>query len=281
MMVMDYDESRLLLVLQVDHSHVAGFLGAHWGNSRFARPEPFASVVLAGQEHDGGWLDWEMKPSVLSDRGYPLDYHDGSLRYLRRARLDFYSSAVRRVSKRDPYAALLILMHGVGLMNSHYGRVKYPPDRSSDPLVKEYLDDQEQVRLNLLDQLQGSREFQRFCTEERIWINLDTMETFDKIAQYVCNRYPLNSKARKNGPSNSLNDVLVPVKPGAEHVRMQIDPVADHRAVIQPYPFDVDPLVVSYPARLVPKRTYTDTESFVEEFYRAERITVAHTLASA
>ena len=35
MMVMDFDAKRLLLVLQVDHSHVAGFLGAHWGNRRF------------------------------------------------------------------------------------------------------------------------------------------------------------------------------------------------------------------------------------------------------
>jgi hypothetical protein len=221
-----------------------------------------------------------MKPSVLNDRGYPLDYHDGSLKYLGKARLDFYANAVGRVSKRDPYAALLILMHGVGLMNSHYGRVKYPPDRSSDPLVKEYLANQEGVRVNLLNQLRESREFQRFCTEEQIWTNLDTMETFDKIAQYVCNRYPLNSKARKNGPSDSLNDVPVPVRLGAEPVRMRIDPVGSHQAVIRPYPFDVDPLVVSYPARLVPKKTYADAESFVEEFYKAERSTVTHTLAS-
>jgi hypothetical protein len=281
MMVMDFDAKRLLLVLQVDHSHVAGFLGAHWGNTQFARPEPFTSVVLAGQEHDGGWADWEMKPFTLNDQGYPLDYHDGSLKYLKKRRLDFYSKAVNRVARQDPYAALLILMHGVGLMNSHYGRVKYPPPRTSDPLVKEYVDDQERLRQKLLDQLRQSKEFEQFSTDERIWVNLDTMETFDKIAQFVCNRYPLNSTSRKNGPSNSLNDVLVPVAPGVAHVKMEVDPIAENRAVIRPYPFDVDPIAVSFPARLVAKRVYKDPNDFLSEFYKAERITITHTLASA
>ena len=49
----------------------------------------------------------------------------------------------------------------------------------------------------------------------------------------------------------------------------------------EPYPFDIDPLPVSFAARLVPNRTYQDGEEFLGEFYRAERITVAHTLASA
>ena len=53
------------------------------------------------------------------------------------------------------------------------------------------------------------------------------------------------------------------------------------RRVLRPYPFDIDPLPVSFSARLVPNRTYKDGEDFLGEFYRAERITVNHTLASA
>jgi len=55
MMVNPYDDSRLMLALQIDHSRVAGFFAAHWGNQDFARPEPYASVVLAAHEHDIGW----------------------------------------------------------------------------------------------------------------------------------------------------------------------------------------------------------------------------------
>jgi len=56
-----YDDNRLLLILQVDHSRVTGWFAAHWGNDTFARPSPYAAMVLAAQEHDTGWWDWEIK----------------------------------------------------------------------------------------------------------------------------------------------------------------------------------------------------------------------------
>ena len=89
MMAYPYDESRMILALQIDHSRVAGWFAAHWGNREFDRPQPYSSVVLAAHEHDIGWWEWEMKPSTLNDKGFPLDYHDGSFKYLGQLRLDF------------------------------------------------------------------------------------------------------------------------------------------------------------------------------------------------
>jgi hypothetical protein len=43
----------------------------------------------------------------------------------------------------------------------------------------------------------------------------------------------------------------------------------------------MDPLSFSFTARLVPKRSYKDGDDFLGEFYRAERVTITHTLASA
>jgi hypothetical protein len=281
MMAYPYDESRLILALQIDHSRVAGYFAAHWGNQEFDRPQPYSSVVLAAGEHDIGWWEWEMKPSTLNDKGYPLDYHDGSLKYLGQLRLDFYKNAVDRVLQRDPYAAMLMAMHGVALMNAGYGKYAYPPDRTSDPRVKAYVDHQEQLRLQLLDQLRRSEQFSQYTSDERVWTNYEYMEVFDQLAQFVCNRYPLNSEARKLGPTNTLNDVDVPTKLDHKPVKINIDTVGENKAVLNPYPFDVDPLAVSFTARLVPKRTYRDGEDFLGEFYRAERITVTHNLASA
>jgi hypothetical protein len=107
------------------------------------------------------------------------------------------------------------------------------------------------------------------------------MEVFDQLAQFVCNRYPLNSKARKLGPSNTLNDVDVPTRHGRKAAKIAIDPVGTNKAVLRPYPFDVDPLPVSFTARLVPTKKYQSGEEFLGEFYRAERIMVTHSLASA
>jgi len=147
--------------------------------------------------------------------------------------------------------------------------------------VKAYIDHQEQLRLKLLEQLRQSEAFKDFVSEEQIWTNYEYMEVFDQLAQFVCNRYPLNSKWRKLGPTNTLNDVDIPTKPGREAVKIKIDTVSEHRAVMTPYPFDVDPLVFSFTARLVPNRTYKDPEDFLGEFYRAERISISHSLASA
>jgi len=55
MMVCPYSQSDLLLILQIDHSRIAGLLAAHWGNDRFAKPTPYSSMVLAAQEHDSCW----------------------------------------------------------------------------------------------------------------------------------------------------------------------------------------------------------------------------------
>jgi hypothetical protein len=55
MMAYPYDDKRIILALQIDHSRVAGFFAAHWGNKDFDRPSPYDSVVLAAGEHDIGW----------------------------------------------------------------------------------------------------------------------------------------------------------------------------------------------------------------------------------
>ncbi|HEY7556353.1 MAG TPA: DUF3891 family protein, partial [Candidatus Binatia bacterium] len=49
-MAYPYDDSRTILALQIDHSRVAGYLAAHWGNQDFDRPQPYSSVVLAAGE---------------------------------------------------------------------------------------------------------------------------------------------------------------------------------------------------------------------------------------
>ena len=235
----------------------------------------------AAHEHDSGWWEWEMKPSTLNDKGFPLDYHDGSLKYLGELRLDFYRNAVDRVLQRDPYAALLMAMHGVALMNAGYGKYAYPPDRSGDPRVKAYIDHQEQLRFKLLRATAPIGQFKAFASEEQVWINYEYMEVFDQLAQFICNRYPLNSTWRKLGPTDTLNDVDVPTKPGSDPVKINIDTISEHRAVLSPYPFDVDPLVVSFSARLVPKKSYWNPEEFLRHFYAAERISVSHTLSAS
>ena len=143
------------------------------------------------------------------------------------------------------------------------------------------MDHQEALPLKLLGELRESEQFKNYTSDEHVWTNYEYMEVFDQLAQFVCNRYPLNSTARKLGPSNTLNDVDVPTRHGREPVRINIDTVGENKAVLRPYPFDSDPLPFSFTARLVPTRSYRNGEDFLNEFYRAQPITITHVLASS
>jgi hypothetical protein len=252
MMVGRYDESRLLLVSQVDHSHVAGLLAAHWGNDDFAAPTPFVSMVLAAQEHDSGWWEWETRPTLNPD-GFPPDYI-GSIKQLGPDLwLGFMDEGVERTMKKDPYAAVIVAMHAEGLCTQGKGLLPYMPDYTPD-------------------------QYRAFATDEQIWTNFKLIEVFDQLAQFVCNRYPFNSTVRRNGPTTRLSDTPVPVRPGHDDVTLTVDVQDETRAIVRPYPFDVDPLVVSFPARLVPNRPYESDEDFQRHFYKAERVNITYTL---
>ena len=280
MMVCPYDDSRVLLILQTDHSRIAGLLASHWGNGQFAKLQPYASMVLAAQEHDSGWWDWEIKPSV-NEQGYPSDYI-GSIKHLGQGVwLDLYRRAIERVAARDLYAAYFVSMHGEALLTKGMGLLPSMPDYTGDSAVQQFITQQKELRAGWLPTLQKNQSLTPVTTEKHLWTNFNLMEVFDQFAQFVCNRYPFNSTARRNGPTNRLSDTPVPVRPGQDDVTITVDVQDETRAIVRPYPFDVDPLVVSFPARLVPNGPYEDEEHFLRHFYRAERVNVTYTLHAA
>ena len=274
MMICGHKDSRLVLVLQTDHSRVAGLLAAHWGNAEFAEPRPYGSMVLAAQEHDGGWWDWEIKPT-LSGEGYPLDYI-GSISRLRSVWLDFYRNGIERVAERDPYAGLMVLMHAVGLCTRGMGLLPRMPDYSEIPEVRLALGHLETRRRELVEELRRSDTYREVATDEHLWTNFRLMEVVEPLAQFICNRYPFNSTERRNGPGNTFEHV--PVRPGRGDVTVTVDVLDERRARLRPYPFDVDPLEIQIPARLVPDRRYASQEEFLREYYKAERCVFTYSL---
>jgi hypothetical protein len=277
MMVCPYDYSRILLILQIDHSRVAGLLAAHWGNDHFARPQPYTSMVLAAQEHDSGWWDWEIKPSV-NEQGYPSDYI-GSIRHLGQGVwLDLYRRAIERIAARDLYAAYFVSMHGEALLTKGMGLLPSMPDYTGDAAVQEFIAEQKGLRAGWLPTLQKNQALAAVTSDKHLWTNFNLMEVFDQFAQFVCNRYPFNSQTRKNGPTNTLGGMPVPVAPDKPDATLTIDILDEKDAIVRPYPFDVSPLRLSFEGRLVQNRTYLEQEDFLRNFYGAERINITYTL---
>ncbi len=280
MMVCPYDDSRVLLILQTDHSRIAGLLAAHWGNDQFAKLQPYASMVLAAQEHDSGWWDWEIKPSV-NEQGYPSDYI-GSIKHLGQGVwLDLYRHAIERVAACDLYAAYFVSMHGEALLTKGMGLLPSMPDYTGDPAVQEFIGQQKELRAGWLPTLQSNQALAAVTNDKHLWTNFNLMEVFDQFAQFVCNRYPFNSQARKNGPTHTLSGISVPVSPERPNITLTIDVLNESDAVVRPFPFDVNPLKLSFEGRLVPNRPFSDQEEFLQQFYGGERIAINYTLSAA
>jgi Protein of unknown function (DUF3891) len=280
MMVCPYNESHVLLILQIDHSRIAGLLAAHWGNDQFEKLKPYASMVLAAQEHDSGWWDWEIKPT-LNEQGYPSDYI-GSIKHLGQGVwLNLYRHGIERLAAQDLYAAYEVSMHGEGLLTQGMGLLPSMPDYTGDLAVQQFIAEQKGLRAGLLKELRKDDSLRDVTSDTQLWTNFKLMEVFDQFAQYVCNRYPFNSQARKNGPTNTLANVPVPVGLGKPDVTLSVDVQNESDAIVRLFPFDVSPLTVSFEGRLVPNRRHANQEAFLEEFYKAQRIGITYTLRAA
>lgn len=280
MMVCPYDDERLLLILQVDHSRVTGWLAAHWGNDEFARPAPYAAMVLAAQEHDTGWWDWEIKPQ-LNEEGRPTDYI-GSIKHLGLGVwLSFYRNGITRLAEQDAYAGYIVSLHAEALLTQGKGLLSYMPDYTVHAEVREFVREQEAYREALMVRLRESPEYRDYVTDDQLWTNFKLMEIYDQMGQFICNRYPFNSTQRKNGPSPTLSGIAAPVNSGHEDTVLTFDIRDERSAVVTPYPFDVDPLPVSFQARLIPDHRYESQAEFLSEYYGAERLPVSYTLHSS
>jgi hypothetical protein len=172
-------------------------------------------------------------------------------------------------------------MHGEALLTQGMGLLPGMPDYRSDPAVQKFLGEQRALRPGWLRELASNDAVKKLCADEHLWTNFKLMEVFDQFAQFVCNRYPFNSQARKNGPTNTLAGIPVPVAIGKPDVTLTVDVQNETDAIVRPFPFDVNPLRLSFEGRLVPNRPFANQEEFLRHFYRGERIAINYTLRAA
>ena len=136
-MIVTEGPQQYRLITQNDHGDLAGQFAAHWGNDRFARLNPYPSMVLAAEAHDNGWWHWDVNPSV-DDEGVPLAF----TRTPREKRSGFYGKGIDYVIEKDLYAGLMVSMHGVGLPQQRYGTMPTMSKRVDEYSLK-FIDERE------------------------------------------------------------------------------------------------------------------------------------------
>jgi len=250
MIIRKLDDGAALAITQTDHSRLAGFFAAHWGNADFAPLEPYESVTRAAVFHDFGWLRYETRPDVDPASGEPYTFI--SLPFSPE-QLDAYQWCVDWLAGVDPYSALLVGMHRVGLWKSRYETITYPAWRSVPelpPQIHEFIARAEPAQERERATIGGTT----------IWTNYRLLQVWDMLGLYFTTREPYPHAVE---PVPTAYD-------GNLHsgVRMSLQPLGDRRVAFDPYPFDVRPLTLHIPCRRLARATFASGDEFRKAYFQ-------------
>jgi hypothetical protein len=231
------------VVLQPEHAELSEEVARAWAD----RGPRHGSVVLAARRHDDGWATWERSPMVDGD-GKPLSFLDVHVP----AHLAFYRAGIAAITDEDPYAGLLVSMHGAGIYRQRYGSdpslgLTRAPEAQT--LVDAFVEEQEAGFPQRME-MSGVDDELRLADYHRL-------QWFDRFSLAFC-----------------LRDWDAPGD-GFELGAFRLEPVAPWTARVSPWPFAEPELECSLVRRSVPKRAWRQDE-FREAFFGlpVERVTI-------
>jgi Protein of unknown function (DUF3891) len=209
------------VVLQIDHEDLSGAFARAWAD----RGRRHGSLAIAAARHDDGWAVWERAPAVEPETGKPVNFLDVGIS----SHLAFYRACIAAVTEQDPYAGLLVSMHGAGIYQRRYGRdpgLSVTQAEANKPLVDAFVDEQESGY--------PERVAQAGADEEERWRDYELLQLYDRLSLYFC-----------------MRDVE-----GGEDAELQgfrLEPIAPWHIRMQPFPFGEQPATFSLVRRVLPK----------------------------
>jgi hypothetical protein len=254
MIIRKLENGQAMAITQTDHSRLAGFLASHWGNSAFAPLQPYESVTRAATFHDFGWLRYETRPEVDPHTGEPYTFI--SLPF-RPEQLEAYQWCVDWLASVDPYSALMVGMHRVGLWKSRYGTITYPEWNyggiNLPPEIQDFIARSEPIQEQQRQSIGGAT----------IWTNYRLLQVWDSLGLYFTVGEPYEH-AVEPVPTAYQNDNDL-----RSGVRMHLHPLGDCRVAFDPYPFDVRPLTLHIPYRRLDRSVFPDGDAFRKVYFQA------------
>ncbi len=244
-------EGNLLLIPQPAHAALAGVLAEAWGNDEFASPEPRAAVLLTAAGHDDGWTEWEAGPD-LNVRGEPAHFTEMVVS----DHLAIWRRGVRRMLDQDPYAALLVSLHGAGLYRGGLDEARDTPEARRQ--VEEFLVEQDDLQRQIRRDLREDPALGEAVAETILMHNVRLIQLWDWLSLLLCCGRP---EAQVIGAAAGRS-------PG-ERVDLSLHPRDELTLRLKPYPFRESPLSLAVSGRIVPRGPFPDRETFLKAFHEA------------
>jgi hypothetical protein len=233
------------IVLQTEHGELAGKFAREWA----PRPEPFDSLVTVARRHDDGWFVWERGPG-LDPEGRPANFLDVPVRL----HLAFYRAAIVAVTEEDPYAGLILSLHGAGIYKQRYGlqsdlRMRFVDEAADD--ARSFIVEQEESLPGRLAEVG--------IDEQEAWRGYHLLQAWDRLSLYACLR-DLDAGASETIPAVPLN---------GERTDLELSPLGPARVAVRPWPFRQPRLELTFERRAVPKQQWSSDAAFRSAFFAA------------
>lgn len=260
-MILQERGGGMLLFRQTDHALLSGAFAAAWGNDAVPAPTPRAPVLVAATRHDDGWAEWELAPTVGKD-GRPIDFIHVPIA----EHVALYRRGIDLVEAEDPYAGLIVSLHGERL----YTRPFYP---GMDPRI-EHLSGPNLERAQAYVAHERERQ-SRLATEsggegaaaEEAW---RLLQVWDRLSLLVCMQPLQGAKGHMPPIATSDGDVSIEAF-GAENGELHLSP----------YPFAEEPATFSLVAFRTDRSRWDGTAVFRQDFRTAEPLTLTFRCRSA
>jgi hypothetical protein len=228
-MIVREREDAWQIVLQTDHADLSGAVAEAWSD-RGPRHE---SAIVAARRHDDGWAVWERSP-LVDGGGAPVGFLDVHVP----AHLAFYRAGIAAITDEDPYAGLLVSMHGSGIYRQRYGTdpaLGLSRAAEVQSLVDAFVEEQESTY--------AERAAALGVDEELRWADYHRLQWYDRFSLAFCLR-------EWDDPDGS------PFEVGS----YAFTPLGPWRARVEPYPFAGTSENFTLLRRLLPKRRWAQPE---------------------
>ncbi|MBV9799308.1 MAG: DUF3891 family protein [Solirubrobacterales bacterium] len=225
------------IVLQTDHADLSGDLARRWSE----QTERSESLITAAERHDDGWAVWEQAPMFHPQTSKPLNFLDVGVL----AHLAFYRACIAAITEQDPYAGLLVSMHGAGIYRGRYGA---QPD-----LTLTFADEvRPQVDAFVAEQESGfaARDAEVGVSADERRHDYELLQIYDRMSLLFC-----------------TNDTLAP--PGSAFSGYRFEPSGPATVRMTPFPFAGREQRFSLVRRRLPKRRWQDGQEFRRDFFSA------------
>ena len=112
MIIQPLTDGRLFCIRQTSHALLAGAFCRRWGNADFAPPPLLDVTLMAVNQHDSGWFEWEQAPRLngpaSNANGTPQDFMHGDEPL---AKLELWRRGIERTAAQHPFAGVLVSRH--------------------------------------------------------------------------------------------------------------------------------------------------------------------------